>query len=192
MEKTRLDIGRCLSATMIALLLLSAVFVLRGWFGGSFSSAETLRSYISSFGIFAPLVLILIQAIQVVLPVLPGWLGCIVGAATFGPAGGFWCNYIGICAGSIAAYFLARRYGITLVRQLVPMEKFEKCVAWVKTKESYTLVLFLAILLPLAPDDFLCYYSGLGDMDTKKFVSIILIAKPWCILFYSIFFAHFL
>lgn len=192
MVKTKLDVGRVLSAVMIVLLALSAVFVLCGWLGGSFSSTQALRGYIASFGIFAPLVLTFIQALQVVLPVLPGWLGCIVGAAMFGPAGGFWCNYIGISAGSIAAYFLARRYGVNLVRQLVPMDKFDKCVAWVRTKKSYTLVLFLAILLPLAPDDFLCYYSGLGEMDAKKFVTIILVAKPWCILFYSIFFAQFL
>lgn len=185
-------VEKVLYAAMLALLLLCAVFVLRGWTSGGFSSAEALRRYITSYGALAPIVLTLIQAIQVVLPVLPGWLGCIVGAALFGSAGGFWCNYIGISAGSIAAYFLARRYGVALVQSLMPMEKYDKLIAWVRTKKSYTLVLFLAILLPLAPDDFLCYYSGLGEMDAKKFVTIILAAKPWCILFYSIFFAQFL
>ena len=34
--------------------------------------------------------------------------------------------------------------------------------------------------------------SGLVNMPTKKFVTIIITAKPWCILFYSIFFAYFL
>ncbi|MBE6909897.1 MAG: TVP38/TMEM64 family protein [Ruminococcaceae bacterium] len=192
MVKTKLDVGRVLSAAMVALLLLSAAFVLRGWTSGSFSSTEAMRAYIASFGVLAPLVLTLIQALQVVLPVLPGWLGCIVGAALFGSAGGFWCNYIGISAGSIAAYFLARRYGVSLVRQLVPMDHYEKCAAWARNKKSYTLVLFLAILLPLAPDDFLCYYSGLAEMDARKFITIILAAKPWCILFYSVFFAQFL
>ena len=195
MEYTRSSkttVEKALYAAMLALLLLCAVFVLRGWTCGSFSSAEAFRSYLASYGAFAPIVLTLIQAMQVVLPVLPGWLGCIVGAALFGSAGGFWCNYIGISVGSIAAYFLARRYGAALVQSLMPMEKYDKLLAWVRTKKSYTLVLFLAILLPLAPDDFLCYYSGLGEMDAKKFVTIILIAKPWCILFYSIFFAQFL
>ncbi len=192
MRLSKLTVERTLYAAMLALLLLSAAFVLRGWTSGSFSSTEAMRAYIASFGVLAPLVLTLIQAMQVVLPVLPGWLGCIVGAALFGSAGGFWCNYIGISAGSIAAYFLARRYGVALVRSLMPMEKYDRLMAWVWTKKSYTLVLFLAILLPLAPDDFLCYYSGLGEMDAKKFVAIILLAKPWCILFYSIFFAQFL
>lgn len=189
---SKLTVEKALYAVMLALLLLCTVFVLRGWTSGSFSSVEALRHYIASYGVFAPIVLTLIQAMQVVLPVLPGWLGCIVGAALFGSAGGFWCNYIGISVGSIAAYFLARRYGAALVKRLVPMEKYDRLTAWVQAKRSYTLILFLAILLPLAPDDFLCYYSGLGEMSAKKFVTIILAAKPWCILFYSVFFAYYL
>ena len=143
-----------------------------------------------SFGIFAPVVLTAIQAIQVILPVLPGWLGCIVGAGMFGAAGGFWCNYIGISAGSIISFILAKRYGMELVRKMVPMEKYDSLIKWVNTKKSYTLVLFLAILLPMAPDDFLCWFSGLTGMSSRRFIWIIIIAKPWCILFYSLVFAN--
>ena len=93
-------------------------------------------------------------------------------------------------AGSIIAYFLARKFGVSLVQKMVSMERYSKWVAWVNTKKSYTLVLFLAILLPLAPDDFLCYFSGLTSMSSSKFIAIIIAAKPWCILFYSLFFAY--
>ncbi len=175
---------------LVLLLALSAVFVGKAWAGGHFKSMDTLRAYLESYGVWGPAVLTLIQALQVVLPVLPGFLGCIVGAALFGAAGGFWVNYIGISAGSIIAYWLARRFGIGLVQKMVPMEKYERCVRWVNQKKSYSLVLFLAILLPLAPDDFLCYFSGLTAMSARKFTWIILLGKPWCILFYSIFFAH--
>ncbi|MBR6839129.1 MAG: TVP38/TMEM64 family protein [Oscillospiraceae bacterium] len=175
---------------LVLLLALSAVFVGKAWAGGHFKSMDTLRAYLESYGGWGPVVLTLIQALQVVLPVLPGFLGCIVGAALFGAAGGFWVNYIGISAGSLIAYWLARRFGIGLVQKMVPMEKYERCVRWVNQKKSYSLVLFLAILLPLAPDDFLCYFSGLTAMSSRKFTWIILLGKPWCILFYSIFFAH--
>ena len=45
-------------------------------------------------------------------------------------------------------------------------------------------------LLPLAPDDFLCYFSGLTGMSAKRFTWIIVLGKPWCILAYSLFFAY--
>lgn len=108
----------------------------------------------------------------------------------FGAAGGFWCNYIGISIGSIIAFLLARRFGVELVRLMIPMEKYQKWVDWVNTKKSYTVVLFLAILLPLAPDDFLCYFSGLTGMSTRRFTWIIVLGKPWCILAYCVFFAY--
>ena len=180
-----------LTGVLLFLLLLTALFLLKGYFDGHFRSMDSFRAYVESFGIFAPLILVVIQALQVVLPVLPGFLGCIVGAGMFGAAGGFWCNYLGISAGSIIAFLLAKRFGMGLVRQMVPVEKYDSVVNWVNRKKSYTAVLFLAILLPLAPDDFLCYFSGLTGMSTKKFTWIILSANPWCILGYSIFFAYF-
>ena len=190
MEQKAVKLKNLLMAVLIFLLLLSGVFLLQGYLAGHFNSVETLQSYLNSFGIFAPAILTIIQALQVVLPVLPGFLGCIVGAGMFGAAGGFWCNYIGISAGSIIAFLLARRYGRGLVRLMIPLERYQKWTDWVNTKKSYTMVLFLAILLPLAPDDFLCYFSGLTGMSAKRFTWIILLGKPWCILAYSLFFTY--
>lgn len=179
-----------LTALLVFLLIFSLLFLVRGWASGRFDSVDSMREYIGSFGVFGPLVLTLIQALQVVLPVLPGFLGCIVGAGLFGAAGGFWCNYIGISAGSMAAFLLARRFGVSLVQKMVPMEKYKRWVDWVNGRRSYTAVLFLAILLPLAPDDFLCYFSGLTGMSARRFTWIIVLGKPWCILAYSLFFAY--
>lgn len=47
-------------------------------------SVQNLRTYISGFGIFAPVILIMIQALQVVIPVLPGFFGSAVGTGLFG------------------------------------------------------------------------------------------------------------
>ena len=178
-----------MTGLLVFLLLLAVLFVGKAWSGGHFQSKEALCSYLETFGGLGPVILTLIQALQVILPVLPGFLGCIVGAILFGAAGGVWINYIGISAGSIIAYWLARRFGVGLVRKMITLEKYDGLVKWVNQRRSYTVVLFLAILLPLAPDDFLCYFSGLTAMPARKFTWIILLAKPWCILFYSIFFA---
>ena len=178
--------------SLAALIFVAAIVLIKGWSGGHFNSVDTVRTYIASYGMWAPLVLMFIQMLQVVLPVLPGFMGCIAGAALFGAANGFWINYIGISVGSIAAYWLARHFGVRLVEKMISMGKYEKYIQRIKKSKSYTVVLLLSILLPLAPDDFLCYFSGLINMSAKKFIAIIIMAKPWCILFYSIFFAGFL
>ncbi len=180
------------SAFLIVLLLISIIFMVCGWRSGHFDSFDSFRAYINSFGVWAPMILTLIQALQVVIPVLPGFLGCIVGAALFGAAGGFWTNYIGISLGSIVAYWLARWFGINIISKMFSLKKYEPYIEKIQKSKSYTTLLFLSILLPLAPDDFLCYFSGLINMSAKKFTAIILLAKPWCILFYSLFFAYFI
>lgn len=44
----------------------------------------------------------------------------------------------------------------------------------------------LAIFLPIAPDDFLCYLAGTTAMTWKKFTAIIVLGKPFAILLYSL------
>ena len=135
-----------------------------------------------SLGHVAPAV----QAAQVVLPILPGLAGCVAGALMFGCMGGFWCNYIGISAGSIIAFLLARRYGSGLVKRMFPGEKYDKWANWAGNSKFYTVILFLGMVLPLFPDDYFCYFTGITKMSTRKFVAIIVLGKPWCILAYCI------
>lgn len=177
-------------ASLIVLFAASGYFFISGWSGGHFKSTEALRDYVASFGVWAPLILTLLQLCLAVLPVCPSFMGYVAGAALFGMAGGFWTNYIGICAGSIIDYVLARRFGIEFVNKMIPMHKYTSYIERINKSKSYPKLLFLAILLPLAPDNFLCYFSGLIKMPAKKFVAIILLAKPWCILVYSIFFTN--
>lgn len=192
MDSREMKVKRILIVILVILLLLTGVFVVKGYFEGHFRSVGSMRAYMNTFGMFAPFVLTLIQALQVVLPVLPGMIGCAVGVGMFGAVTGFWCNYIGICVGSIIAFLLAKWLGHKIVEVMFPADKYASWVEWINKKKCFTLLLFLSILLPLAPDDFLCYFSGVAGMSTRKFVWIILLAKPWCILFYSIVFGYFI
>ena len=72
---------------LATLLAFSAVILIKGWIGGSFRSIDSLRVYVASFGIWAPLVLMLIQLFLTILPVCTSFAGCVVGAALFGAAG---------------------------------------------------------------------------------------------------------
>lgn len=139
----------------------------------------------AALGYLLLLFFVFIQAFQVVIPVLPGFIGCVAGALLFGSVGGFIYNYVGICAGSIITFFLAKHYGIPLVQAIFPSKKYNVWTERIRKAKSYDVLFGLSILLPLAPDDYLCYFSGLINMSVKKFILIILLAKPWCILFYS-------
>lgn len=170
----------------IAGFIILLLFLARLFLNHRFDSVESLQEYMAGFGVAGPIFLTAFQAFQVVVPVVPGYLGCAAGAIAFGTMTGFWCNYIGISAGSVIAYFLARKFGIDIVLTMFSRKQYEKWSTWLEKSRSYGLFLFAATLLPLFPDDFLCYFSGLIRMDKKKFIWIIILGKPWCILAYSI------
>ena len=56
--------------------------IVKAYLDGEFESVETLQIYIKSFGLFAPLILIVIQALQVIFPVFWAvrWEPCCLGA----------------------------------------------------------------------------------------------------------------
>lgn len=178
--------GKRIKIWVLAGFLVILLIIVKIFFDHQFDSVESLQNYMKGFGMAAPLLLTVFQALQVVVPVLPGYLGCAAGAIAFGSATGFWCNYIGISLGSVIAYFLAKKYGMDIINALFPKKQYEKWSARLEKSRSYEWLLFIATLLPLFPDDFLCYFSGLIKMNSKRFIWIIILGKPWCILAYSI------
>lgn len=178
--------GKRIKVLSIMMLIIFTAFIIKKIAGQNITSVDDFQKYISSFGAIGPLVLTLFQAIQVIIPILPGYLGCAVGAVAFGSATGFWCSYIGISLGSIAAYYIAKRYGMDVISVMFSEKQYQKWSEKINKKKYYDAFLFVAMLLPLFPDDFLCYFSGLIKMNAKKFIWIIILGKPWCILAYSL------
>ena len=177
---------RAVSIFLFVLVISFVAVLVKAYFDGEFRSVAALQKYIGKYGAFGSVFLTAFQAIQVVIPVLPGFLGCAAGSVMFGPAVGFWCNYIGIGGGSIIAFLLARKYGMPLLNDLFPSGRYNKWSVWASKSKSYTGFLFMAMLLPLFPDDFLCYLTGVSKMTAKRFIWIIVLGKPWCILAYSL------
>lgn len=179
-----------------AILLLIAVFtaflIFRGYHTHAFQSKEAFKNYISQYGALAPLALVLFQVVQVVVPIIPSFLGYAAGVALFGIWGGFFYNYLGIALGSLLAFLLSRYLGVHFIKTIIKEESYNKCTAWLESKKSFSLALFGAILLPFAPDDILCYLAGLTKMSFQKFTAIIVIGKPWCILGYCLAFGGFM
>ncbi len=187
-EEKRLALGKKIKIWTIVILIVITCLIVKELAGQKLTSIEDFQKYIAGFGPAGPLILTVFQAFQVVVPILPGYAGCVVGAIAFGWFPGFLCNYIGISLGSIAAYYIARKFGMNVVLTFFPEKQYLKWSSIIEKKKSYGLFLFIATLLPLFPDDFLCYFSGLIKMKAKKFIWIIILGKPWCILAYSLIF----
>lgn len=157
-----------------------------GYQAGLFDSRDNLITYVNSFGVFSIVLFISIQFIQVVLPFLPSAIICTAGIILFGPGWGLLYNYIGICLGSITAFFISRRYGKPIVKKMIGKRAFNKYSVWINKGKAFDRFFTISIAAPIAPDDILCYLAGMTSMPFKKFIWVILLGKPMPTALYSL------
>lgn len=151
-----------------------------------FAVGGGFQQLLADLGFWGPVCFILIQIVQVIYPVIPGGLTCIVGHVLFGPLYGFIYNFTGIFTGSVLAFLLARRYGEIFVRSFVSQATYDKYIGYLDRGKFFERFLAAAFILPGFPDDFLCMVAGMSKMSLKKFAWITLIAKPATLYLYTV------
>lgn len=185
MEK-KMDLRFVFKGITIIVTIFLVLFVLYGLRLEILQDKMLLVDYIKKFGIIAPLFFISLQAFQVVFPVIPGGASCLAGVLAFGSAFGFVYNYIGLIIGSLIAFYLSKKYGLSLVRKIFKEETIQKYLKYINDSRFDT-IFFLCIFIPGLPDDIMCYIAGLSKMNYKTFLISILIGKPLSLLLYNFF-----
>ena len=175
-----------LQVLSLAGLVACVILALGGWRTGVLTSQAQMQALVHSCGAVGIVLFILFQAVQVVVPVLPGGIGCLAGVLIFGPVWGFVYNYVGICIGSLAAFAVARNCGKPLLTMLFSEKTIAKYSRWAEERNRFARLFALAIFLPVAPDDFLCYLAGTTEMSWRQYTAIILLGKPFAIALYSL------
>ncbi|MST80333.1 TVP38/TMEM64 family protein [Lactobacillus equicursoris] len=181
-EQSRKLINRLTIVSTIIIILLCIY-----WYNlGIFSSQAAMEAYLADKQIMGPVIFILIQIVQVVIPIIPGGVSLLAGVVFFGAVPGFIYNYIGIVVGSLINFFLARYYGKSFILHIVSEESLEKYTKWTKNQKKFNWFFAICILAPVAPDDLLCLLAGLTEMKPWTYFWIIVLCKPWTIAAYSL------
>lgn len=171
-------------STYIGTALLIGVLVWF-WSQGYFSNPQTLQLLLRQAGLVGPFLFILLQIVQVIIPIIPGGVTSAIGVMAFGPFWGFVYNYTGLVAGSLLAFFLVRQFGRPFIQKITDEQTYNKYIGWLDKGSKFDLFFALAIFLPCAPDDLLCMIAGLTKMSWRRFTTIILLGKPLALIVYS-------
>lgn len=169
-------------AVLVVLALAAGVFALyrNGWFE-RIDSVEELRALIDRAGAFAGIVFFLLQMLTVIIAPIPSNVTMMAGALALG----FWqamlLGIAAIWAGSMLMFLLARRLGHRAVQRWMDHGVMEKYLPVIEEKQD--MFLFLTLLFPFFPDDMLCILAGLTSMPTARFAGIMLLARPWGLIF---------
>ncbi len=162
------------------------ILVIAGIATGVLTSEEKLEEFIEWTGPFGGIVFTIVQIVQVVIPIIPGGVSCLVGVVLFGPLMGYIYNYLGCCIGSVIAFAISKRFGRPILYSLFKPESIAKYDKWMGKNNRFTKLFAVAIFLPIAPDDMLCYIAGTTQMSYKTFNIIIWGLKPFCVGAYSL------
>ena len=139
------------------------------------TDGPALRAFVAGYGIWAPAVLVVLQAAQVVLAPVPGQLLAVAAGYLFGVWWGTLYNMVGVTLGSIAAFWLSRRFGRAYVERVVHEDALARFDA---VGEEYARsVLFVCFLVPGLPDDVLCFAGGLTRVPLYQLVGLAVVGR---------------
>ena len=168
-----------ITSIVLAILLL-AIIILAGilltpWLLDSVKHPERLRHLLLNSGIWAPLVMIILQIIQVIIAPIPGQVIAFVSGYVFGVFKGTVLSMIGLTIGGIIAFLLARITGRRILR-------FFLSEAMLKRFDIYTLkqgpfVLFLLLLIPNPLGDGVYYLAGLTKIPLLFYIILVVVSR---------------
>lgn len=136
---------------------------------------EQVRIWLESWGPLAPLVFILVQALQLVVAPIPGEVTGFLAGFLFGVPGGFVYATLGIVLGSTLFFLIGRWLEVLLIEKWIRQETLEKFNFLIEREGA--LGAFILFLIPGAPKDYLCFILGLSRMPLKMFLLLMTVGR---------------
>ena len=133
-----------------------------------FSSMDAITVSMHQAGIWGPATLSILFILQVFLAFIPGQALMVACGYLYGFWGGFLLSWLSLVAGGEAAYFLARKYGRPFAERWIATEVLSR---WDKAAQGQGIGFFaIMLVMPLIPNDAMCYVAGLGSISHRRFV----------------------
>lgn len=173
------SIGLFVSALVLIWIFRVPVAEIFSWFG----NREAVVSTIHRLGVWGPVVLIILLILQVFLAFIPGQALMVACGYVYGFGIGFLISWFGLFAGGQAAFYLARRYGRSFAERWISPEVLSK---WDKASNGQGIGFYaLSLVLPVFPNDAMCYVAGLGKISSRRFTIANSIGRALACLFTS-------
>ena len=137
-----------------------------------FEDSERYKEYLEKAGVWMPVVYIILQYLQVIILPIPGFVSTVAGVA---PLKAMLCSLVGVILGSLTAFVIGRKLGYKAVAWMVGKDDLDKWQKKIKGKDNF--ILTAMFILPLFPDDILCFVAGLSSMSWQYFVVMIVISR---------------
>lgn len=141
------------------------------WFG----DRQAVTGFIGHLGIWGPVVLAVLFILQVFLAFIPGqalMIGC---GYLYGFWGGFAISWLSLVLGGEIAFVLARRHGRAFAQKWISPAVLAR---WDQAAQGQGVAFYaISLVMPLVPNDAMCYVAGLGRISHRRFSAANLLGR---------------
>jgi len=149
---------------------------------------EAIVEFLDQYGIWGPFVLFAILTLQVFLAVIPGHAFIVAGGYIYGLLVGSAITQISTVMASQLAFYLARCLGRPLVDRMAPANVVDHWNQLAETQGG--LFFFFAFILPIFPNDLMCFIAGLSSVSPRKFFLANFFGRLPCAIFVTLIGSH--
>lgn len=136
---------------------------------------QFLKETVASWGWLAPIVFILIQALQVVIAPIPGEVTGPVGGALFGTTWGLIYSTLGLTAGTLLCFAIGRMWGEPFVRRWLSDHHWNRMNFVIEAEGA--ILCFILYLIPGFPKDIVSYLFGISPLPFWVFAVVSTIGR---------------
>jgi uncharacterized membrane protein YdjX (TVP38/TMEM64 family) len=148
-----------------------------------FSDRDAVSASMNQIGIWGPLVLFVLFVLQVFLAFIPGHALMLASGFLYGFWGGFLLSWLSLVLGGELAFLLARRYGRSFAEKWTSPDVLAR---WDKAAHGAGIGFFtISLVMPLMPNDAMCYVAGLGKISHRRFSTANLLGRAIACTFTS-------
>ena len=143
---------------------------------GDISAAHvTLRSLVEANGAGSVVLFMVAQFTQVLVAPIPGQLLGLIGGTLFGFLPGLFYSTVALAVGSLVAMGSTRLLGEQVLRRFVPQSILTKFDHLVGANGLWSF--FLIFLLPVFPDDAICFMAGLTRIPLHRLMLVCVLGR---------------
>jgi len=128
----------------------------------SSTNVAAAREYLSSFGMWAPVVSLGMMVLQAIVAPIPGAFITLANAGLFGWVKGAVLSWSGAMAGAAICFGLSRYWGRSAVERLIRGSSLQKADRFLQEHGRWAVL--IARLLPIVSFDLVSYAAGLSGM----------------------------
>jgi len=161
-----------------------ANFLNEAWSVLTSDDEERIRSWVSGFGWFGPMMLVLMMIVQMFLLVVPSILLMVVSVLAYGPIWGSVIIFASVFAASSIGYLIGNYFGDSIVTKIIGKSSQEKVTSFLDDYGFWAVI--VTRLNPFLSNDAISFVGGLLRMGYWKFMGATMVGIAPLTLFIAI------